>query len=147
LLAIEVGRLFPGITVIAGQGPLAPAVAQSAKATQVRYLGYRANPVDLYRAADAFLFTSVGGEGYPTNTLLEAAAHGLPIIANLGSEAGQVVTAAGGCAPSDDPADIAECAAQLAATGHVPEARAWAERHDLNIWQRKHEALLLSLSS
>jgi glycosyltransferase involved in cell wall biosynthesis len=143
LLAVDVGQRFSGTTLIAGDGPLAAEVSAASRASRVRYLGYREDPTSVYRAADALLFTSAGhNEGYPTNSMLEGAAHGLQIIANRRAAADAVVAFAGGTIADDDPAELARCAERAAALGHSSIARAWAESHDMRKWVRRHEGLL-----
>lgn len=143
LLAAEVGRQFPGITVMAGEGALEPESRRLVDGRRVRYLGFQPDPSVLNRAADAFLFTSDGsGEGPPT-TLLEAAAHGLPIVVNAGSGAGPALGDAGRVATDD-----ARALADAAAATHRPyaPARRWVVSHDLTPWARRHAEVMASVA-
>ena len=145
LLAAETGRRFSGVTVIAGDGQLASELRARADEARVRYLGFQPDPSCVYRAADALLFTSDGsGEGMPY-TLLEAAAHGLPIVANAGSGLTALVEAAGGRVVADDPAALA-AAAEVAANDSSDRARAWALANDLDPWSRRHADIMVSVT-
>jgi glycosyltransferase involved in cell wall biosynthesis len=146
LLAAEVGRRYPGITVIAGNGALEDEVREAADGERVRFAGFQPDPRDLYRAADALLFTSDGrGEGLPY-TLLEAAACGLPIVTNASSGVAAEVEAAGGSVARDDPQHLAAAAAELAAGGRFSQARTWACAHDLEQWTRRHVEVMESIA-
>jgi glycosyltransferase involved in cell wall biosynthesis len=145
LLAAETGRRFSGVTVLAGDGQLAPELRARADGDRVRYVGLQPDPSCLYRAADALLFTSDGsGEGMPY-TLLEAAAHGLPIVANAGSGLAALIEAAGGSVVADDPAALA-AAAESAATDCSGRARAWAQANDLDLCARRHAEIMVSVT-
>jgi glycosyltransferase involved in cell wall biosynthesis len=145
LLAVETGRRFSGVTVIAGDGQLAAELRARADGDRVRYLGFQSDPSRVYRAADALLFTSDGsGEGMPY-TLLEAAAHGLPIVANSGSGLVGLVEAAGGRVVADDPAALA-AAAEAASTDASDRPRAWALANDLDLWARRHADIMRSVT-
>lgn len=146
LLAAETGRRFSGVTVIAGDGQLAPELRARTDGDRVRYLGFQPDPSCVYRAADALLFTSDGsGEGMPY-TLLEAAAHGLPIVANRGSGLGTLVEAAGGRVVADDPAALA-AAAEAASTDAPDRPRAWALANDLGLWAQRHAYIMRSVTA
>jgi len=68
--------------VIAGDGPLRPAVEKAAAgvASRLEYLGHRAEVLPVYHAADAVVFPSLA-EGHPV-AALEAMACGLPVVAS-----------------------------------------------------------------
>jgi glycosyltransferase involved in cell wall biosynthesis len=153
---LAVGRLVPrkgmGVLIealagtghaltIAGDGPERPALAALAEARGVRarFAGAldREPLTALYRAADVLVLPSRFGEGFP-NVVLEAMAHGCPVVATTGAgSAGVVTDGADGLlvAPGDagalraavarvlgDPA----LAARLGAAGRASAARyAW----------------------
>jgi glycosyltransferase involved in cell wall biosynthesis len=146
LVAAKAGLLFDGTTIMAGTGSGDAEVRKITDGTKVKFLGYQKYPGYIYDAADVFLFTSTGSnEGYPTNTMLEAAAHGLPIVANEGSESGTVVTATGGQLAGDSPSELATIAGAIAGRKDVGiRARLWAESHDLVPWLDKYEKFLRS---
>ena len=147
-LGVSAGRAFGGVTLMAGDGPALEAVTKSLTDGRVRTLGHLEDPTQLYRAADLFLFTSAGrGEGFPT-TMLEAAAHGLPIVANTGSGCAEIVAAAGGLVADDTPAALSQ-ALSVASTERGDRsraARAWAHKHDRVGWLDRHEEVLRSLT-
>jgi glycosyltransferase involved in cell wall biosynthesis len=95
----------------------------------VTYLGGRADVVDLYRAADIFVFPS-RGEGCP-NAVLEAMASGLPVVATdvagnrevLGEDGN-----AGWLVPAEDPAALAEAVATLLGSPSMRREVAMAAR-------------------
>lgn len=143
LLAAEAAARFPGTSLLVGGGRLAERVAAIADGNGVRYLGFLRDPALVYRAADVFLFTSSGrSEGYPTNSLLEASAMGLPTVANAASGASRILDAAGGIICDDDAAALAEAAVRAVDPVRSAAARRWAERHDLESWASAYEALL-----
>lgn len=139
-LALEVGRRFSGYTLIAGVGAETAVVESNSKKSRVKYLGYLDNPVSIYTAADLFLFTSTGaGEGLPT-VLLEAAACGLPIVANAGAGMRELIEAAAGIVADDSPEAIIEGiqVAQSEQPQRSAAARLWAEKHDISGWVTGH---------
>jgi glycosyltransferase involved in cell wall biosynthesis len=144
MLAVQAASRFPGVTLMAGKGPLADDVRAAADGDRVRFLGFQSDPAALYRAADAFLFTSAGmNEGLPTNSILEAAAHGLPVIANSRSGFAPEIEALGGVIAADEPKNLAD-AASIAIKDRESRsrrAREWAEQHDLHPWAKVHEEI------
>lgn len=149
LLAAGAAARFAGTTVLAGDGELAGELsAATAGNRRVRYVGYQPDPGRLLRAADLFLFTSAGrNEGLPTNSMLEAAAHGLPVVANRGSGFGAEAEAVGGLLADDDPDALAAAATTVASelSNRSATALRWARAHDLEPWAGAHEALFRSL--
>lgn len=143
MLAVEAGRQFPGVTLMAGKGSLSDEVRAAADGDRVRFLGFQPDPTPLYRAADAVLFTSTGvNEGLPYS-FLEAAAHGLPVVANAQGGFAREVEALGGVVAGDNPKSLA-AAATFAIKDRESRsrlAREWAEQHDLSPWVRVHEEI------
>jgi glycosyltransferase involved in cell wall biosynthesis len=67
--------------LVCGDGPLAPALADSARSAQVELLGSRSDVAVILRGADVFVFPSLPtGEGMP-GVLIEAGLTGLPVVA------------------------------------------------------------------
>lgn len=148
LLAARTAHFFDGIMLMAGRGSLENEVREYSDGHRLRYLGYVAEPSHVYRAADAFLFTSSGdGEGLPYS-LLEAAGHGLPLVANRGSGMEGVVAEAGGLVAEPIPMEIANAIRSAVASSSAMSAasRRWAESHDVRIWRRQHEELFKEVS-
>jgi glycosyltransferase involved in cell wall biosynthesis len=142
VLAAQAGYRLDGVILMAGSGPLSAEVAARADGETVRVLGHLADPSVVYRAADAFLFTSNGrGEGYPYS-LLEAAAYDLPIVVNAGAGIGDELRGAAVTVAEDSPEALAD--ALMAATSRG-ESRAWACEHDLVPWAARHAEIFGSL--
>ena len=83
--AASIASRFPGVIfVIAGSGPLEPALREQAHrlgiSERVHFLGHVTDRMSLYHAMDALLMPS-DFEGTPM-TLLEAMASGLPVVAS-----------------------------------------------------------------
>lgn len=149
LLAADAADRFAGTTVMAGDGELARELSTATAGNpRVRYIGYQSDPSRLFRAADLFLFTSAGrNEGLPTNSMLEAAAHGLPVVANRGSGFGAEAEAVGGLLADDAPEALAAAAARVVSelADRSAAALGWARDHDMEPWASAHEELFLSL--
>lgn len=82
--AAEVLPAFPDVAlVLVGDGPMRPALADAVDRDglrgRVHFLGHRADVSDLLAASDLFVLSS-HEEGF-SNALLEAMAHGLPVVA------------------------------------------------------------------
>jgi UDP-glucose:(heptosyl)LPS alpha-1,3-glucosyltransferase len=145
-LAVQAAAYWPGVTVIAGDGAersrLESTITLSQRAddpVRVTLLGHLEDPSPAYRAADVLLFTSGGGgEGFPT-TMLEAAAHGLPLVANEDSGAEKIIAAAGGMVCPADPRALAEGAVSVVEEQRGVLARGWAQEHDISAWLDRHE--------
>lgn len=119
---------------IAGSGPLEAELkalaVQLGVAERVRFLGWRSDASALYRAADACLFPSrfepLG------NVVIQAWAHGLPIVAAASQGPSALITSEmdGMLVPVDDEEALAKAAKRLIAEPGLGErlARAGAER-------------------
>lgn len=142
-LAVRAGAELDGVLLMAGSGPGLESLAREADAAGVRLLGHLTDPGVVYRAADAFLFTSSGrGEGLPYS-VLEAAAHDLPIVVNAGAGLAEELRGAAVTVVDDSAAALADALAGAASRG---ESRAWAIEHDLVPWAARHAELFASLA-
>lgn len=144
--ALKIAEKFDGIVLLAGSGELLPVIRERAKAhANVVVLGHVDDPSSLYRASDVTLFTSDGsGEGLPT-TFLEAAAHGVPTIADSSSGFGSLVEsdAGGASVPAGSDAQTwVDLIDSVSDSVHARNARKWAEEHDRGSWVQKHERAL-----
>ncbi|HET9103117.1 MAG TPA: glycosyltransferase family 4 protein [Solirubrobacteraceae bacterium] len=141
-LALETAARLPGVLLMAGSGPLQAEMHARAAGGPVRVLGHLADPSPVYQAADAFLFTSGGaGEGLPYS-VLEAAAHDLPIVANAGAGLGDELSGAAATVVDDSPGALAEALQRASSDG---ASRRWAREHDLAPWAARHAQILRSL--
>ncbi len=140
---ISIAENFEGVVVVAGDGPLRGELQRdSTHLDNIKWLGHVNDVRTVLAAADVFLFTSKNrGEGYPTTSMLEAGASGLPTITDAASGAGRVAQLSGGSViqgrdwgPSIDRIVGSEVASH--------RARAWAEGHSLTAWRRSHEQSL-----
>ncbi len=120
LLAAWADLLRRGSTarlLIAGPGEVAAWAREAHEdgvEERVTFLGPRKDVVDLYQAADLFIFPS-RAEGCP-NAVLEAMASGLPVVATDVAGNREVVGEdgkAGWLVPAEDPAALAEAVATL----------------------------------
>ncbi|KAI3473603.1 hypothetical protein Pfo_031562 [Paulownia fortunei] len=131
---LSISETFPGHVLVAGDGPLrAELERKSAHLPNLRWLGHMADVRAVLDAADVFIFTSRNrGEGYPTTSMLEAAASGLPIVTDVESGAEHEVRASGGA---------------LVRGGDWKEAiqNFVGGNHDLASWRRSHEESLTRL--
>ena len=147
-LAVDLAARWPGAAVIAGDGSLYPEVSERASAlSNSQVLGFVEDVSQLYRAADVMAFTSTGaGEGYPT-TLVEAGAHGVPVVGEETSGAARVLREMGGDPlPHGSDVDRWVEALLLSSTPERSlEVRRWAEGHDVTRWVRAHESVLASV--
>lgn len=141
---------WPGVVLVAGAGELHDELVRAAGdvAPNARILGHVTDTSLLYRAADVMAFTSNGDEGFPT-TLIEAAAHGVPVIANEESGFGEVATKAGGASlPMGAPLhEWIEAASSLATGTPSGVAREWSLGYDLKPWVEAHEAVFESIQA
>jgi sugar transferase (PEP-CTERM/EpsH1 system associated) len=107
------------LTLIAGDGPLRLSLAERTRALDldatVRFLGDRTDVECVLAAMDVFVLTSES-EGLP-NTVLEAMASGLPVVATDVGGVDELVDdgRTGLLAPSKDCAAVADAIARLAA--------------------------------
>ncbi|HWC33194.1 MAG TPA: glycosyltransferase family 4 protein [Mycobacteriales bacterium] len=142
-LAIAAGAAFDGQLVMAGSGPLSDQVGAAAAQAGVIYLGRVPESLLLFRASDALLLTSRGrGEGLPY-TLLEAAASGLPIVANSGCglDSGEPDYPVQFATPTGS-ALSAALTQVISDSSFSERSRSWALRHDVVAWRREHEEVL-----
>lgn len=102
---------IPLVLMLAGDGPLGPAVAAEA-GDAIRPLGFRHDVPSLYAAADLFLLTS-RREGM-SMALLEAMSQGLPVLAVDGPGIAETVGEAGVIVPAGQPAALADGLRRLA---------------------------------
>ena len=143
VLAAQAGASLDGVLLMAGTGPLSARLGALADGVTVRVLGHLTDPGVVYRAADAFLFTSDGrGEGNPY-TLLEAAAHDLPIVVNAGAGLDRELRGAAVTVTEDSPRALAD-ALMTATSGGA--SRAWACERDLVPWATRHAEIFASVS-
>lgn len=140
--AVDIAAAWPGFTLIAGDGPMRRRIEGLAKSIpRAQVLGHIDDTEMLYHAADVMAFTSTGaGEGYPTTTMVEAGAHGVPIVTDGRSGAGRVVLASGGrVLPADaTPHEWVQAIHSSISEDRARKAREWAEEHDVQSWAEKH---------
>lgn len=132
--------------LMVGDGPEREDVAAATRANGARFLGTVPDLTDVFWAADVYLFTSTG-EGFPT-VLLEAAAHGLPLVMNRGAGIGHLARAAGAWETGDDAGALAEGMRSALAAGASARDRslAWARAHDTRPWADRHLSLFRSVA-
>ncbi|MFW2512331.1 glycosyltransferase family 4 protein [Demequina sp. SO4-13] len=143
MLALDIAQGWHGHLLVAGTGSEASAVRSRAETmNNVHFLGYR-DPDVVYRAADVFLMTTRGlSEGLPNNTLLEAAARGIPTVGAPVGAVADVVRRAGGKSPDTDAPEewrhaIEALRADVGARGRAID---WALDHDIVQWRDRHFA-------
>lgn len=118
--AIEALAGAPGVHLaIAGDGPQRTDLehrAQRAAPSRVHFLGDLSEVAPAYRAADAFVLSSKGGDSMPA-VLIEAGLCGLPSVSCPVGAIGDVVAdgITGLMVPSDDVAALSEALTRLAA--------------------------------
>ncbi|MDX8153490.1 glycosyltransferase [Patulibacter brassicae] len=145
-LAVRVAEQLPDATLlVAGDGTELAAVREAASRLpgRVHVLGALSDPSPVYRAADAFLFTSDGrGEGLPT-VLIEAAATGLPIVGMDDGGYDELVRDAGGVLCAPEPAAIAAAVRPFLQRPQPREAAlAWARTCSVDAMVAAFAALL-----
>jgi glycosyltransferase involved in cell wall biosynthesis len=144
------------MAVIAGDGPLRPELETLAAASgvgdRVRLLGYRPDVAAVLAALDVFVMCSQS-EGL-SNTILEAMATGLPVVATAVGGTDELVEpgVSGLLVPPGSPAELADALAVLAGSGpcrarmgEAGRARARAE-FSLSAMVRRYEDLYLRLA-
>lgn len=140
--AIELAKSWHGHTLIAGDGPLRTSLERAAEDIPgAKVLGHVEDPSLVYAAADVMAFTSTGAsEGYPTTTMVESAAHGVPIVTDRRSGASRIVLAAGGDIVVDgsDAASWVEALSSSLNSESRSRVRRWALSHDIDYWKRRH---------
>lgn len=121
VLAEALRRLPPApnrpVLLVAGDGPArgdVEAALRGAGTARVRMLGNRADVPDLLSAADLFVFPTLHEN--LSNALLEAMAHGLPVVASAVGGNVEVLRDGGGrLVPAGDPTALADALAALLA--------------------------------
>lgn len=145
---LAASKKWQGSVLIAGEGPERSAVERSGRNSEnLRILGHVDDTTKLYHAADVVMFTSTGSEGYPTTTMLESGAFGLPIITNAGSGAQDYVIDGGGVVLEDEASgdEWADAAASLISVEAKQAARAWGVKYDVRHWVEAHRQVFDSL--
>jgi glycosyltransferase involved in cell wall biosynthesis len=112
---LAASRGAPFVLLVAGEGPLAGAVAARAGAA-VRPLGFRQDPERLLAAADVFVLPSER-EGLSL-ALLEAMARQLAVVVSDGAGNPEAVGDAGLVVPLGDVTALADALTRLAADAH-----------------------------
>jgi glycosyltransferase involved in cell wall biosynthesis len=132
-----IGRLSrpdrPVILLVAGDGPLREVLTDQAAAlgisAEVRLLGHRTDPEQVMAALDVFVLSSVS-EGM-SNTILEAMATGLPVVATRVGGANELVQegVTGHLVPPRDPTALAVAIEHLLQSPDTRAALGAAARH------------------
>ncbi|KQY23218.1 hypothetical protein ASD16_11705 [Cellulomonas sp. Root485] len=120
---------------------------RSAAGPSVRAVGHVDDVSTYLRAASVLLFTSTGaGEGLPT-VILEAAACGLPVIADESSGFGGLVESIGGASLSADvdAQHWASAALALVPQDGLTPGREWAVNHSLDRWAAQTDEVVRDL--
>jgi glycosyltransferase involved in cell wall biosynthesis len=133
--------------IIAGDGPDRQKLEQLVGSRRVTFTGHLTDVTPVFRAADVFVMpsTRAANEGWPL-ALLEAAAHGLPVVATCDAGIDAQIAAAGGLLASRDPASLADRVVESAEGHGGSDAAAWAGRHGLPQWLDRYEGLLTDAS-
>jgi glycosyltransferase involved in cell wall biosynthesis len=155
LLRNEASRV---VLLVAGDGPERESLERLAgelklAPEQVRFLGFRTDVSDLLSAADFFALPS-HTEGLPLS-VLEAMAHGLPVVATPVGGIPEIVTEgeSGILVPVDEPEALARTIARLVQDAGLRRsmgeagARAARERFSFDGMARQYEALYDQLLS
>ena len=132
--------------LIAGDGPDRARLEQLAVGRNVVFTGHLLDPRAAFNAADVFVFpsTPAAREGSPT-AMLQAAAHGLPIVATRDAGVDQDVIDAGGALVGRDPKALAHAVREQVALRN-PSSRRWAERHGIESWITAYENVMRELA-
>lgn len=137
----------PLLLIVAGDGPDANALASLAKALKIerriRWVGWQTDPTVFFHLADVFVCPS--REEPLGNVILEAWAHGLPVVSTGTAGACELIR------PGDDglvvepvdPAALAGCLAELLAAGSSVW-RDFAERGRQTLQARHSKAAVVS---
>ncbi|TMK23074.1 MAG: glycosyltransferase family 4 protein [Actinobacteria bacterium] len=126
----------PGILTLVGDGP-DRAMLEARAPASVQFVGAAADPSPWYRRADVFVLPS-RWEGL-SNSLLEAVASGLPVIATPVSGTADVLGDTGRVVPCDDVEALASALA--APPPPAVDAASFRERFDINAVARQHARL------
>ena len=125
-------RNVPATLVVAGDGPLRAELEAAAAtlgiAAHVRLIGHHERIEDLLPAMDVFVLSSIS-EGL-SNTILEAMASGLPVVATRVGGAEELVVdgETGVLVPSRSPGALADAVARLLASPQLRQAMGSAAR-------------------
>lgn len=140
----ELERRMPGVAEswIAGQGPLRPELEAQAAALglagdKLRFIGQHEDSAELLRQVDLVVLTS-DSEGQP-NTLLEAMATGLPVLATRSGGVDEVVPGDAGVVVDRD--DEARLADELCALVADRTRRRTLGEHGLEHMRRERAAI------
>jgi glycosyltransferase involved in cell wall biosynthesis len=148
-LAIEAMDHLPpdSLLIIAGDGPDRERLEQLVGSRRVTFTGHLTDVTPIFRAADVFVLpsTRAANEGWPL-ALLEAAAHGLPVVAACDAGVDAQIAAAGGLLAPRDPVSLAARVVESAEGYGGSDALAWASRHGLPQWLDLYEGLLTEAS-
>lgn len=148
---------FAPLLLVAGDGPLKGEIEQRAAAlgitSQVRLLGHRPDVEVVLAVLNVFVLSSVS-EGL-SNTILEAMASGLPVVATNVGGADELVDegVTGLLVPARAPAAMARAMGLLFADGAIRAAMGTAARHrveaqfSLTEMVRRYEALYVDMSN
>jgi glycosyltransferase involved in cell wall biosynthesis len=144
------------LLLVAGEGPLAGTLVSQAAAlgvnTNVRWLGHRLDVESVLAAGDVFVLSSKS-EGL-SNTILEAMASGLPVVATRVGGADEMVLdgLTGLLVPSSSPRALAEALASILRDPDARRAMGVAGRErarvefSLDAMLRRYDALYLELA-
>jgi glycosyltransferase involved in cell wall biosynthesis len=147
-LAIEALDHLPPATVlvIAGQGPDRGRLEHLATRRSVVFTGQLTDVSALFQAADVFLLpsTRAAKEGNPI-ALIEAAAHGLRVVATNDAGIDSQIRAAGGLLATRDPVVFASTILDALNGDGGRIAAAWAQNFDIPQWLDQYELLLTQL--
>jgi glycosyltransferase involved in cell wall biosynthesis len=146
-------RITEGTLIIAGDGPLAPAVRDAAQtSSRIRYVGPKTSSEvqELMGRAKALVFPSIWFEGFPM-VIVESLSRGTPVVANrLGSMAEIIRDGeTGWLIEPGDPTALARTISRIFAEPQTAERMRSIARNDFQskyTAERNYEALMLAYS-